>query len=288
MSSLGTLLASAAFLLGIINLIQVNLPKIQRREKDWAYKALMLGSMLLTIAIGLIEGPKRMDSYHFAQAQGAPINEAIQNSDELSIKAMVLPVPESTSTPAVATEQTLRLQPIKNGMDLAPGQDPRLSLKKVTDAEKKTSYVLIGDKRIQELEVLESTGADALNLPIGIKSTRSLIAYKWIFDRILFLCQPPCLHCWLLHCFRGIRAFRARNLEATILLAAACIVMLAQVPIGEQLPFVGEYLAQFKNWILDTPNVAARRAIYIGAALGAISTGLRIVLGIERSHLGGD
>ena len=53
-------------------------------------------------------------------------------------------------------------------------------------------------------------------------------------------------------------------------------------------PVVGEYLVVLKDWILDVPNNAARRAIFIGAALGAISTGLRVILGLERSHLGGD
>ncbi len=86
----------------------------------------------------------------------------------------------------------------------------------------------------------------------------------------------------------GFRAFRARNAEATLLLLAAALVMFASVPIGEGMPIVGEYLVVLKDWILDVPNNAARRAIFIGAALGAISTGLRVILGLERSHLGGD
>ena len=64
--------------------------------------------------------------------------------------------------------------------------------------------------------------------------------------------------------------------------------MLARVPIGEQIPVIGSYLSVFQNWLMDVPNVAARRAIFVGAALGAIATGVRIILGIERSHLGSD
>ena len=60
----------------------------------------------------------------------------------------------------------------------------------------------------------------------------------------------------------------------------------ARVPIGEQIPGIGEYLSRFQNWLMDVPNVAGRRAIFIGAALGAVATGVRIILGIERSHLG--
>ena len=72
-----------------------------------------------------------------------------------------------------------------------------------------------------------------------------------------------------------------------MLLTAAILVMIARVPIGESIPIVGDYLTPFMNWIMDVPNTAARRAIFIGAALGAVATGLRVILGLERSHLGG-
>jgi len=85
----------------------------------------------------------------------------------------------------------------------------------------------------------------------------------------------------------AFRAFRARNLEATVLLSAAILVMIARVPMGESIPVLGDYLPRLMNWIMDIPNTAARRAIFIGAALGAIATGLRVILGMERSHLGG-
>jgi len=39
---------------------------------------------------------------------------------------------------------------------------------------------------------------------------------------------------------------------------------------------------------MEFPNSAAQRAILISAALGIIGSSLRIILGIERSYLGGD
>lgn len=78
----------------------------------------------------------------------------------------------------------------------------------------------------------------------------------------------------------AFRAFRVRNLEATILLLAAVLVMLGRIPIGEPL------LGGLTEWMMQVPNGAAQRGIIIGAALGAASLSLRVILGIERSYLG--
>jgi hypothetical protein len=86
------------------------------------------------------------------------------------------------------------------------------------------------------------------------------------------------------------RAFRARSTEAVLLLSAAILVMVGQVPIGSAVWGPDSFLGGFpgiKDWIMDVPNLAGKRAILMGAALGAISTGIRVILGLERAHLGG-
>ena len=88
------------------------------------------------------------------------------------------------------------------------------------------------------------------------------------------------------------RAFRARTLEATLLLGAALIVMIGNVPIGDfiwnaVMPFGENLPSDARQWILDNPNLSARRGIILGISLGVISQSIRIILGIERSYLGG-
>jgi len=76
------------------------------------------------------------------------------------------------------------------------------------------------------------------------------------------------------------RAFRTKTLESTLLLIAAFIVM------GSVVLFNWEILGDFTEWLLSVPNLAAKRGIALGAALGGIATSLKIILGIERGYLG--
>jgi hypothetical protein len=80
------------------------------------------------------------------------------------------------------------------------------------------------------------------------------------------------------------RGFRFRNKEAAVLLITAVIIMLGRVPLGHQ---ISDIIPRTAEWIIDNPSVAAKRGILIGIGLGSITTALRVILGIERSYLGG-
>lgn len=83
----------------------------------------------------------------------------------------------------------------------------------------------------------------------------------------------------------AFRAFRIRTFQASLLAITAVLVMIGRVPVGEKL-WPG--FPDFIEWIMNVPQLAGKRAIMIGAALGAISTALKVLTGLERTYLGGD
>jgi hypothetical protein len=112
---------------------------------------------------------------------------------------------------------------------------------------------------------------------------------KWSFDTFMVPLNATMFS--LLAFFiasAAYRAFRVRSLEAGLLLGAAVIVMIGRVPLGQFTLFGDFHLGKVSDWILDYPNTAAKRAILMGAAMGIISMGLKVILGLERAYLGGE
>jgi len=113
--------------------------------------------------------------------------------------------------------------------------------------------------------------------------------YDWLFN---YLDSPMMETMFAMLAFyiasAAYRAFRARSADATLLLLTAIIVMLWRVPMGEAfLRLFGESIPDYLNmFIMNGFNVAVQRGIIIGAALGAASMSLRVMLGIERTYMG--
>lgn len=82
------------------------------------------------------------------------------------------------------------------------------------------------------------------------------------------------------------RAFRARNVLASLLLIAALIVMLRFNPYMPFPSVVVPFLSKLSTWLMNVPNLAAQRAIVMGVGLGIVATALKVILGIERGYMG--
>jgi hypothetical protein len=116
------------------------------------------------------------------------------------------------------------------------------------------------------------------------------VAAGTLFDRIYrYLFNPLAATTFALLAFfiasAAFRAFRARNVRAALLLISATLAMLGRVPLGA---WLWDDFPRLTAWIMAFPNAAGQRALIIGAAMGVVATGLRILFGIERPYLRGE
>lgn len=125
---------------------------------------------------------------------------------------------------------------------------------------------------------------------VGIFTSHTGKVYAWSYNAIYIPLDSTMFSLLAFYiASAAYRAFRVRNIDAAIMLATAFILMLGNVPIGEVIWGPGDFLGGFagvKNWILRVPNAAGNRAVTLGIFLGIMATQSRILLGIERRHLG--
>lgn len=173
-------------------------------------------------------------------------------------------------------------------------------LKKVSDREAGWGYSII-TMAIFFVTVIVGT------LKIGIPAADDVPGAAWsgryqeeggaFWFLYEYLMQPITATMFALLAFyvasAAFRAFRAKNLEAVLLLATAFIVLLSQIeePLLALVTGVPPQsqdlvLPQAARWIRSVFNAAGQRAIIIGIAMGVAATSLRVLLGRDRSYLG--
>jgi hypothetical protein len=108
----------------------------------------------------------------------------------------------------------------------------------------------------------------------------------WIFSNIQVPVESSLLALLtIVLIYAGVRLLRRRlNALSIIFLLTALVVLLGTAP----LLIVGEVpvLTSIRNIIVQIPAVAGARGLLLGIALGAIATGLRVLMGTDRPYGG--
>ena len=261
-------LAASAYVLGGLSVLQVNVPHIQCRRPDWPYKIVLLAGAGLMIAVGV--------RWHTFGSQPEPSQLAVTPGSAPAGQAVLVVVADQER--AEASIDGLSFVPVGTGLTRQVEPGTHSVEVRVPGA---------GFSRGRDEAVVIPDGATAtLRARLTMEWGPSGRVYTWLVDHVFAPCNATMFA--LLAFFiasAAFRAFRARNVEAALLLGAAIVIMIGRVPLGRA---ISEMLPWLSDWIIDVPNNAGRRAIMMGAALGAIATGLRVILGLERSHLGRD
>jgi hypothetical protein len=79
----------------------------------------------------------------------------------------------------------------------------------------------------------------------------------------------------------ALRAIGRGSAEAVVVVAVACLVLIAQLPPLLALPGVGPAV----QWFNDVVALAGARGLLIGAAIGALVASVRVLLGFDMPYL---
>jgi hypothetical protein len=117
----------------------------------------------------------------------------------------------------------------------------------------------------------------------GVQTSNGI--YNWMFNYIYTPLGATLYPITGFYIFSAAyRAFRARNIDAALMLIAGCLVMLKNAPVGEAI-WIG--FKDMGNWVQFTGQVPGMRTLAIVGALGLIAFGFRALLGKERGFYAG-
>ncbi len=121
---------------------------------------------------------------------------------------------------------------------------------------------------------------------IGLTQGTSSTAYNFLYYRILIVCGNTLSG--LLAFFVAsscFRAFRAKNVESSLLLAAGALVLIGQSSYGQ---VIWSAFPKISEWLINFPNLGAQRGLLIASGMGFIAVSLRTILGFNKRSVGSE
>jgi hypothetical protein len=278
LSNWTSIVIAFAIFLALFSLIRIHGDRISRQEPDWVYSAVLLGTLFITTCSGIFYGvsPYYPDYVILEKAQVDELVKAVdaygaaKASQEETLpvaRAKVLKQVYGTVRPILGTLRTVSMA--RNleelGKTIAANR-----------AEKKDDLPPRADGPFKGQYVVQVTYYNV---------------FQWLYDYVYTPLQATMFSLLAFYmASAAFRAFRARTIEGTLLLAAAFLVMIGRTSVGYWLntKFCWLPFPAIQEWIMSVPTTAGQRAVMIGAALGVVSASLRMLLGLEQTYLGGE
>ena len=284
------LISSLAVGLGIINLLRVHGSRALLRRKGWTNSAvLILGLVLMLMATwndwrstsGIAKEAQRLSMLRdFAlrieseYRENVPQRKVWHERNQALALALAQELQRFEGDPGLpdrnAADPALRgffaaLEQVRTSLgmlELTPGVQPDFQANhRVAEA--------LGGLAAARREVLD-------------REYRTSARFKWYEFLTEGLFMPLGSAMFALLGFyiaaAAYRAFRILSAEAGLMILAAALVMLGQIPFGV---WLWEGFPMLRLWILEVPNAAAARAIELGAGIAGLIMAFRMWFSIE-------
>ncbi len=207
------IIASFAMFLGALNLLKLQIVKIYKKQRNWPYSILAVLGFAFAITAG----------FFFKGANTIQIN----NVNPARLEQVASIIAEETEEP---------VETVLAGLETAPDS---YDINRIY-ISRKNAQEFAG--RLEGVGVTTALGEIDWGAHMQARRGDSSSLFTWMFTHVF---TPLSATMFALLAFfvasASYRAFRIRNFEATLLLAAGIILMLGRVPFGQLIPawFVG-------------------------------------------------
>lgn len=300
------LIGGLAFGLGVINLLRVHGEILIKNKKGWPNSLALLVLLLTVFGIFLVDFIKQEQKYrelkslsaiaafipeiekrvsqgsHDPVSQFGYVNQALENILERSSKGQGFFTDLNTdnSQPISVKHQSM-LQHFRDELkeainaskalqatysqktysadNLPKSDNLKQLLNSIQEAARKLSEQNYNQLRVKRFATFVFQG---LFVPLG----------SAMFSLLAFYVATA-----------AYRTFRARSIEAAVMMITAVLVMLGQIPHGPL--YISEDLPAFRNWIMDNISTPAFRAIFFGSSVAAFAMAIRMWFSLDVSPL---
>ena len=293
--------------LGLINLIMQHGSKIVFLRKEWVYSAALLCGLAIMIAVTFQDwsGTRRVAEDVAEISRLGDFADRIRSDHEKQVESVLPAAARNDTLKEAAARLLARVEAEMAGFDLerfgTGSVDHGLAQGYLAEASAGAGAVRAA------IERLTATPGETVDLAANAGAARALrrLTDSWRNLRNLEYEHSTPKHVYRL-LFEGLfvalgsamfsllgfyiaaaayRAFRVRSAESSLMMIAAVLVMLGQIPFGV---WIWSGLPDVRLWLLEVPNSAAFRAITFGAGVAGLVMAFRMWFSIESESFDGE
>ena len=286
--------------LGLINLLMQHGSRIVFRRREWPYSLALLSGLAIMIAVTVQDwrGTGRVAEEVAGISRLADFAGRIRSDHENAAEG-VLPAPARNRSLRDALNRLLaRIEDEAGAFDLARfvqgsidhglargylaevgnrAGAARAAAERLTVADGVAPDLAANAAVVRALRGLAENWRNLRNLEYEYSTPKHV--YRLLFEG-LFVALGSAMFSLLgfYIAAAAYRAFRVRSAESSLMMIAAVLVMLGQIPFGV---WIWSGLPDLRLWLLEIPNSAAFRAITFGAGVAGLVMAFRMWFSIE-------
>ncbi len=293
------IVGTMAFGLGLINIFMVHGTRLVRGQKGWGNSFALLAGLLLMFAVQILDFRnsesdvrtwKPFSDYALfvekTSREYPQVNVAGEQKASLLVTAVEARVTALKALQAESAvpdgERARRLTGlVDNGVtDMRAAVHDWYSAYRGQGVIKDTS-----ERAAAALRQLAATASELIEMIDETRTTKK--AHRLLYEGFFVPLGAAMFSLLAFYIANAAyRSFRLRSVEATVMMCAAVVVILGQIPHGPL--YISERLPLIRLWLLQYINTPGNRAIYFGSAIAGFAMAFRMWLSLERSPLADD